>query len=159
VFHLHLHKLGFALLFVSLLFTPAAWSQDAPEVSTLTLEETVNLKQVIKAVISPTEEAVAYLLSVPRKLYEDGAAWKQLPIVDLEGETRPYFSAEVSVSDLAWSVDGDAIFFVGRRDVKAELPNIYRIPMHGGEAQVIFEAKSEIKSIHPSPDGGVCLHP
>ena len=64
------------------------------------LEEIVTLKRVKSVRMSPNGDAIAYLLSVPRTLYEDddGDAWVQLHVVDLEGNSRPYFSGKVEVS-------------------------------------------------------------
>jgi len=121
----------------------------------LTLEETVGLKTASNALISPNGDAIAYILSVPRTPYidADGPAWRQLHVVGTDGDSRPYFSGEVSVTQLAWSVDGDHLFFVGKRDANAEFADIYRMPLNGGEAEVVYQAQSGIRSIHPAPDG------
>ena len=39
----------------------------------------------------------------------------QLHVVDLEGDSRPYFAGKVSVSDVAWSNDGRFLFFMSSR--------------------------------------------
>jgi dipeptidyl aminopeptidase/acylaminoacyl peptidase len=145
--------LKFSFLFVMLPLV--SWAQDKQGTSTLSLEETVNLRSVTKAKINRNGDAIAYLLAVPRKLYEDedGPAWKQLHVVNTEGRSRPYFSGEVSVTDMAWSADGSDLFFVARRDDEADYPDIYRIALDGGEAEVIYKGKSKIKSIYPSPSG------
>jgi dipeptidyl aminopeptidase/acylaminoacyl peptidase len=133
----------------------SAWAADEPADNFLTLDEIVSLKTVTNAKISPNGDAIAYLLSIPRKLYEDidGKAWVELHVVNLEGESRPYFSGQVEVASLAWSPDGNALYFVGRRDVTAEQADVFRMPINGGEAQVIYKGQSSIRSIHPSPDG------
>jgi len=130
-------------------------SQTAAADDALTLKDIVGLKSVSRAELSPNGDAVAYLLSVPRELYvdEDGASYSQLHVVDLEGVSRPYFSGKVSVSDLAWSADGAALFFTGKRDLKADFSDILRIPLDGGEAEVVYKARSGVTSIRPSPDG------
>lgn len=137
-------------LFILLPFTLSAFAEDG-----LSLEEIVGLKAVSSVAMSPNGEAVAYLLNVPRELYvdADGSAWRQLHVVSTEGDSRPYFSGQVQVSMVAWSADGNDLFFVGRRDPSAEFADIYRMPLGGGEAAVIYEAKSAIRSIAPSPDG------
>jgi dipeptidyl aminopeptidase/acylaminoacyl peptidase len=123
--------------------------------STMSLEDIVTLKRVGQARMSPNGDAIAYLLAVPRTLYEDddGGAWVQLHVVNLDGESRPYFSGDVSVSSVAWSTDGNSLYFVASRDPEAPYPNIFEIPLNGGEAQVIYEGQSGIGSIFPSPDG------
>ena len=121
----------------------------------LSLQETVGLKSASSAVMSPNGDAIAYLLSVPRTLYEDkdGSAWKQLHVVSTEGVSRPYFSGQVSVAKVAWSADGNELFFTGKRDMSETFSDLYRVPLHGGEAEVVYKAKSAIKAIYPSPDG------
>jgi dipeptidyl aminopeptidase/acylaminoacyl peptidase len=121
----------------------------------LSLEEIVGLRSVSGAWISPDADLIAYLLSVPRVVYRDadGPAWKQLHLVNLEGESRAYFSGEVAVSEVAWAPDGSALYFIGKRDQEAEYPSIYRIPVDGGEAEVIYEGKSALKTLRPSPAG------
>ena len=82
-------------LFLAAWQQPAWAANDAAE-NALTLEETVSLKTVTAAKISPNGLAVAYRLSVPRKLYQDadGKAWSELHVANLEGESRPYFSGK-----------------------------------------------------------------
>ena len=140
---------------VALLLLSGFSALAADEKPGLSLEAIVNLKTASQAVMSPDREAIAYVLSVPRELYvdEDGSAWKQLHVVNTEGESRAYFSGQVSVSKIAWSAGGDDLFFTGKRDVSADFSDIYRVPLHGGEAEVVYKAKSSIKSIFPSPDG------
>jgi dipeptidyl aminopeptidase/acylaminoacyl peptidase len=140
-------------LIALLLILPLSLS--AADEAGLSLEEIVGLNNVSSAVMSPSGEAVAYLLNVPRELYvdEDGSAWRQLHVVSTQGESRPYFSGDVRVSAVAWSADGNDLFFVGKRDPSAEFSDIFRMPLGGGEAAVAYEAKSAIRSIAPSPDG------
>ncbi|NIP17203.1 MAG: prolyl oligopeptidase family serine peptidase [Xanthomonadales bacterium] len=121
----------------------------------LTLEEIVTLKRVRTARLSPNGDAIAYLLTVPRALYEDedGDAWVQLQVVDLEGVSRPYFTGKVDVSEVAWSHDGNDLFFVARRDPDAPHRDIWRMPLDGGDAVLVHEAQGDIDAIYPSPDG------
>ena len=123
--------------------------------ASLSLEEIVMLKRVKSVRMSPNGDAIAYLLSVPRALYkdDDGEAWVQLHVVDLEGNSRPYFSGNVEVSDVAWSTDGNTLYFVARRDADAEYADIFKMSLHGGAAAVFYEGVSDIKAIYPSPDG------
>jgi dipeptidyl aminopeptidase/acylaminoacyl peptidase len=139
------------IAFLSSAYASSGDSKSVP----LSLEEIVTLKRVKSVHMSPNGDAIAYLLSVPRKLYEDddGDAWVQLHVVDLEGNSRPYFSGEVKVSSVVWSTDGNTLYFVSRQDSDAKYPDIFKIPLHGGEASVFYQGKSDIKGIYPSPDG------
>ena len=149
-------QLVFSTLILCMALLPleeAIADQSVP--TALTLEEIVSLKRVRTAHMSPNDDAIAYLLSVPRTLYEDedGEAWVQLHVVNLEGDSRPYFSGKVEVSRVAWSVDGNKLYFVAQRDEEAEYPDIFQMSLHGGEATVLYKAQSNIKGIYPSPDG------
>ena len=139
-----------------LAYIPAVQAKaDDSSLTPLSLEEIVTLKKVNSVRMSPNGDAIAYLLSVPRTLYEDddGEAWVQLHVVDLEGNSRPYFTGKVKVSSVAWSTDGNTLYFVARRDTDAKYPDIFKMSLHGGEALVFYEGKSDIKAIYPSPDG------
>jgi dipeptidyl aminopeptidase/acylaminoacyl peptidase len=143
--------LSVLFLFISLSTSVAADEEKAM----LSLEEIVALRIVTGAWLSPNADLIAYVLSVPRALYEDedGPAWTQLHLVNLDGESRAYFSGKVTVSEVAWARDGSALYFIGKRDVEAEFPSIYRIPVNGGEAEVVYEGESDLKSLRLSPTG------
>ena len=132
----------------------AAQAQDTPEVG-LTLEETISLKRVSKAVMSPNGDVIAYLLSVPRTPYvdEDGGAWSELHVVTTEGMSRSYAEGKVSISDVAWSADGSALYFTGKLDQEMEQPMIYRMPVDGGGPQAIYAPGTGVSGLAPSPDG------
>jgi dipeptidyl aminopeptidase/acylaminoacyl peptidase len=149
-------RLLLSVLLLCTIYLPTV-SQAADETTlrTLSLEEIVSLKHVSRALLSPNGDAIAYLLTVPRTLYEDdgGKAWVQLHVADLEGNSRAFFSGKVVVSDVAWSIDGNDLYFVSRRDAGAPNPDIFKISLSGGEASVIYEGQNDIQAIHPSPDG------
>ena len=121
----------------------------------LSLEEVVSLKRVTGVYMNPKGDQIAYLLSVPRKLYkdDDGKPYRELHVVDFEDASRPYVSGEVEVSAVAWSVDGQSIFFVAQRDPDAKFNSLFEIATAGGEAVEKFTHVNSIGSIHPSPDG------
>ena len=81
-----------SLLFVLILFgrIDVAAAQD----ETLTLDEIVTLKTVASAALSPSGEHIAYLLNAPRVPYvdEDGGAYRELHITDLEGNSRGFIT-------------------------------------------------------------------
>jgi dipeptidyl aminopeptidase/acylaminoacyl peptidase len=155
MFYPHLRRLGQTLLLAASLLSAVAVVQARAENPPLSVEEIVTLKEVSKVAINPNGDAIAYLLTVPRTLYEDlaGPAWVQLHVVNAAGRSRPYFSGQVEVSDLAWSADGSELYFVAKRDVQAEFPDLYRVPLDGGEAERVFAGRSDIGSIYPSPAG------
>ncbi len=139
------------LLVASLpLLVPAAQAQ-AP----LTLEEIVTLRSVAEVRLSPADRHIAYLLNVPRKLYvdDDGPAFRELHVVDFQGNSKPYVTGDVTITALAWSADGGSLLFVAQRDPDAKVNSLWRIPLNGGEAEELFTHEASIGSIYPSPDG------
>jgi len=121
----------------------------------LSLEEIVSLKRVTEIHMSPKGDQIAYLLSVPREIYkdDDGKPYHELHVVDFNGVSRPYVSGKIDVSDVAWSADGQAIYFVAMRDPDEKFNSLFEIALTGGEAIEKFTHENSIDSIHPSPDG------
>ena len=139
-----------ALIFIALLpvVVPA-------QESYLSLEDLIALKRVTGVHMSPAGNRIAYTLWVQREVYrdDDGPAWVELHVTDLDGNTRPYVSGEVNVSSVEWAPDGESIYFLAKREAAAEFNSLYRIPVAGGEAEKLFTHVSDIGAIHPSPDG------
>jgi len=125
----------------------------------LSLEETVALKRVSAVAMSPTGDAVAYTLSVPREPYvdDDGEAWSELYVIGARAPgsaPRPFVTGEVQVKDFAWAADGESVFFTAKRDPEADFVSLWEIALDGGEAVERHVHVNDIGSIHPSPDGG-----
>ena len=121
----------------------------------LSLEEIIDLKRVAGAYMSPAGDKIAYLLSVPRELYkeDDGRPHRELHVVDLDGVSRPYVTGKFEITAVAWSVDGESVFFVAARDAEAKFNSLYEISLSGGEAVERFTHVNSIGNIYPSPDG------
>lgn len=118
-----------------------------------TSEDLTKLRMVT-AVTAPNHGEVAYLLSVPRKPFEDvdGPAWSELHVTDLSGRSRPYITGEVNISSIEWTPDGQHISFLAKRE-KDEFTSLYSIPLTGGEAKRVLDHKANISSYAWSPDG------
>jgi dipeptidyl aminopeptidase/acylaminoacyl peptidase len=121
----------------------------------LSLEEIVSLKHVTSVHMSPNGDQIAYLLSVPRALYEDddGAAYQELHLVDLDGNSRPFVTGKIEITRAAWSADGKSVYFIAKRDPDEDFNSLYEISLAGGEAVEILKHGNSIKDIFPSPDG------
>ncbi len=142
-----------ALVLVLLLGAGAALA--AP----LTLEETVTLRRVTSAKLSPDGTRIAYVLQVPRTPYVDdaGAAYAELHVADLDGDSRGYVTGKVNVRQVEWSADGAKLLFLARRDGDEHV-SLYEIPIDGGEARRRYQHHDDIQSMHPSPvDSRVAL--
>ncbi len=143
-----------ALLLAAFVLLAQPFSAGA-QPAALSLHEIVNLRSVTQVALSPQGDRIAYLLSVPRALYEDddGRPYVELHVVDLEGQTRPYVTGDVAVSSMAWASDGNSIYFLAKREEDAEFNSLYQIALSGGEAIKRFTHESDISAIWPSPDG------
>lgn len=127
------------------------------QASALTLEDVNSLKQVTTARMNPAGDRIAYLLQVPRKIYldDDGLPYHELHVTDLSGNSIPFITGDVDITDIAWAADGESVFFLAKRDEEAEFNSLYRIAVTGGEAEQLFTHVNTISRIYPSPDGGV----
>ena len=144
----HLFVLGLLITFGSVQLSNA-------QAQPLTLEEIVSLKRVTNAYMSPNGDRVAYLLSVPRTLYEDddGKPYRELHVVDLDGNSRPFVSGKIEITSAAWSADGKSIYYVAKRDPEEDVTSLFQISLLGGEGVRLFTHADSIKGIYPSPDG------
>lgn len=123
----------------------------------LTLEDVNLLKQVTTVRMSPAGDRIAYLLRVPREIYkdDDGKPYRELHVTDLSGNSKPYVTGNIEITDIAWAADGEALFFLAKRDEEADFNSLYRIAVVGGEAEQLFTHANSIKRVYPSPNGGV----
>ena len=121
---------------------------------TFTPDHVAKVRSVGSAKISPDGEHVAYVLTVPRRPHKDdnGPAWAELHVVDMNGQSRPFVTGEVNVSSVHWTPDGSGISFLAKRN-DDEHKGLYLIPINGGEARKIVDHETDISSYDWSPDG------
>ena len=119
---------------------------------TLTAADVVMLRSVSDVELSPDGKWVAYALRVPQPLDEPGGSNSQIWIVDASGKNEPrqLTSKDNSSWSPRWMSDGRLSFVSRRGGGKSQL---YAIAVDGGEAELVFEAKSSISSYQWSPDG------
>lgn len=144
-------KTSFLLALILLGQAGTASGQGEP----LTLEDIVTLKRVASSALSPDGDHIAYVLNVPRTPYVDanGSAYRELHITDLEGNSRGFITGEVNIGQIAWSVDGDTVYYLAERNDDDEFRALYGIPVAGGESQRLYSHEANIRSFAPSPDG------
>lgn len=123
----------------------------------LTLEDINALKQVTTVRMNPAGDRIAYLLQVPREIYkdDDGLPYRELHVTDLEGNSTPFVTGDVDITDIAWAADGASIFFLAQRDEEADFNSLYQIGLAGGEAKQLFTHVNSIGRIYPAPGGSV----
>jgi len=146
--------------FVVVLLLVFGFGFAAAEATPLTLEDVNSLKQVTSARMSPAGDRIAYLLRVPREIYvdDDGKPYHELHVTDLRGNSLPFITGDVDITDIAWAADGKSIFFLAQRDEEAEFNSLYRIAVIGGEAEKLFTHVNSIGRVYPSPNGAMLAY-
>lgn len=120
----------------------------------LTPMDVARLSQVGDAAVSPDGQWIAYTVSVQRDPFEDedGPAWRELHVLDPEGQSLPFVTGEVNVGSIAWTPDGSGISFLAKRD-DDETRSLYVIPVRGGEARKVLTHDTDISDYDWHPDG------
>lgn len=98
---------------------------------------------------SPGGSQVAFTVTEPVMSAEKSEYLTQIWIGGAAGSRQLTFG-EKSSTDPRWSPDGKRLAFISPRSGKGQ---IYVLPMEGGEAEAITEAKSDIAAYAWSPDG------
>jgi dipeptidyl aminopeptidase/acylaminoacyl peptidase len=124
----------------------------------MTAKHVAELRSVQRAVISPDGKLIAYTLSVPQEILaeEAGAAWKELHVVDREGNSRPFITGKERIANIDWSADGRAITYLAKRK-DDEHAALYSIPVDGGESRQLYAHPTGISGAQASPDGSQIL--
>lgn len=140
--------------FRMILFAAAALLPAMAAAEGMTLEQIARLQQVGQAVVSPDGQWIAYTRSVPRDLSEqdDGPAWRELHVIEPNGDSRPFITGQVNIRNIGWMPDSSAITFIDERD-DDEHSILYRIPVGGGEAKRVTTAGEGVAGYDFSPDG------
>lgn len=120
----------------------------------MTAAHIARLHSVIDAEISPDGQHIAYLLRVQRipGQDEDGPAWSQLHVIDVDGAARPFVGGHVNLSHIAWTPDGRGISFVAKLG-EAKKKGLYVIPVDGGEARLVVSHETDVGRYAWRPDG------
>jgi len=116
--------------------------------------DVARLKQVNSAAISPDGRHVAYTLAVQRDPLESdsGLAFVELHVTDSTGQSRPFVTGKVNVSEVQWTTDGRRIAFVAKRGDDAH-QSLYELPIDGGEARRLLTHDSDLHGAAFSRDG------
>ncbi|MEL7833121.1 S9 family peptidase [Fodinibius sp. Rm-B-1B1-1] len=119
----------------------------------LTPDDVAKMQQVNEIAISPSGDKAIYTLQVqanPHK--ENKPAMHHLYLTNLSnGNSLPYVTT-MSVSDIAFRPNHDAITFLGKRS-SDETTSLYEISMNGGEAQKIYSFATDMADYEWAPDG------
>ncbi len=122
--------------------------------STLTLADIFAMDQLIDAQISPDGTQIAF--AVTRDYSEPGFTTPESSIwcVPFDGTNPPRQLTFGSHADHSprWSPDGQTLAFLSDRE-KADVYQLYTLPLAGGEASQLTDAKGGVTSFKWSPDG------
>jgi len=134
------------------LFAAAACAAALAAVSaatpTLTPEQALDRRTIADVEISPDGARVVFTVAEPAKGTSRARALWLLDIA--ANRTRPLTFSGKNDSAPQWSPDGRWIAFLSDRD---GAPQLFRLPLAGGEAEKLTDRKDAISAFRWSPDG------
>jgi dipeptidyl aminopeptidase/acylaminoacyl peptidase len=139
-----------------ILLTVAAWGQapTAPPTApptTWTPEFSMQVQPVGDVLPSPDGKLVVYTQSHAVIETEKSEVDTQIFLAAADGSHRAQLTrGEKSATSPEFSPDGRYVYFSSERSGK---PNLWRIPVDGGEAEMLTDWKGELGGYHVSPDG------
>jgi len=133
----------------------------------MTVDDVINLPQVSAPRISPDGRRVLYTLSELGK-WKDNKRVTSIWMVDADGSNARRFLAHEKDRDAAWSPDGRFVAFLSTRDAASgsrdgdkgsddDLPQIYVIPVDGGEATKLTDHKGKIRQFEWTKDSAAIV--
>ena len=132
----------------TILLAAAAWAQ-APK--SWTPELSMEVKNIGDVVPSPDGQLVAYTQTRAAMETEKSDMDTQIFLAHSDGSHRIQLTrGEKSASAPSFSPDGRFVYFSSERSGK---PNLWRIPVDGGEAEMLTDWKGEMGAYRVSPDG------
>ncbi len=137
--------------FFAILLAVAAWAEAPAPPTAWTPEVSMQVQPVGDVTPSPDGKLVAYTQSRAVMETEKSEVVSQIFVAAADGSHRAQLTrGEKSASAPEFSPDSHYIYFSSERSGK---PNLFRIPVDGGEAEMLTDWKGEIGSFHVSPDG------
>ena len=136
----------------------AAWalmlmSGASASARTIGLDDLEALVQVRSPRLSP--DGTSIVIVVARPDYEENRFASRLVLVDVgSGAQQQLTHARPSVSSPRWSPTGDRLAFLAEHESDGEKqPQVYILPMSGGEARVVSRAPRGVVRFEWMPDG------
>lgn len=126
---------------ILILFCGFSWAEKKP----LSLHDLTKVRQVISVAMSPDGENIAFTLTKPRDVFQDGdgESWRELYVVDKRGTIRPFITGTNAIGQLKWSNDGKQLWFLAKRPSDTFV-GIYVMPMDGGESRRAISHEHDI---------------
>lgn len=133
------------------LLAAAAWCQTPTAPAAWTPEISIQVQHVGEVVPSPDGKLVAYTQSRAVAETEKSEVITQIFLAAADGSHRTQLTrGEKSATSPVFSPDGRYVYFSSERSGK---PNLWRIPVDAGEAEMLTDWKGEIGAFRVSPDG------
>jgi len=134
-----------------ILLAAAAWCQTPTAPTAWTPEVSMQVQPIGDVVPSPDGKLVAYTQTHAVIETEKSELDTQIFLAAADGSHRTQLTrGEKSATSPEFSPDGHYVYFSSERSGK---PNLWRIPVDGGEAEMLTDWKGEIGVFHVSPDG------
>lgn len=145
---------SFMTRLLSLCLSAALLSATAVQANDISLQQTVEIKRIGQAITTSDGNYTAYTQIRPRTAYteDDGAAYVELFVTGPDGESIPYITGDVRVSQISFSSDEQYIHFLTSRGDDKHT-SLYRIPLRGGEASRVFTHTTAINGYSLSSEG------
>jgi dipeptidyl aminopeptidase/acylaminoacyl peptidase len=144
-------SMGYSVLALccALAFSPSGFATDAA--SPFQLTDVRKLASLSEPQVSPDGKRIAVVVSTPD--WEADERKEEIDLVDVAtGARRPLTWKRKELSSPRWSPDGTQLAFIAE-DPDTKQAQIFVMPMDGGDALRITEAKDGVDSYHWSPDG------
>lgn len=118
----------------------------------LTPEDIVQIRNVSSAKIAPDGDKIAFVVQRHRTADDGpGSPFNDIWMLDRrDGEPKRFTWSARNDYAPAWSPEGSWLGFLSNRD---GAPQVYRIPVDGGEAHRVTDAPTGVRSFQWSPDG------
>lgn len=113
----------------------------------------IQFKRMADIVISPDGRMIAYTVSTPMMEGEKSEFLTHVWVVSADGTRNEQFTrGEKSCTNPQFSPEGRFLAFLSDRE-EARKNQIYLLPLNGGEAEKLSDAKSGVNDYAWSPDG------
>src|SRR6185436_6869478 len=130
-------------LAIALLFAAPALAGERFE-----LKHLGKLVRVADPQLAPDAKSIAVVVSRPN--YAENRYDAQLLLVDVASQGQRLLSERRGVAQPRWSPSGDRLAFLASVDGK---PQLFSLPMNGGEAQQLTKSATGLQQFAWSPDG------
>ncbi len=138
------------ILLVLIILTPAVTFSQS-RVNPFQLTDLRKIVNVSDPQISPDGKQVAIIVS--RSNWEKDSVLQEIDLVDVGNRSvRSLTYQRSSISNISWSPDGNELGFLAK-DAETEKPQIYIMPMKGGDPVKITASKTGVNEFTWSPDG------